>query len=347
MDEFALRAANLLVGNDQGAAGLEMAVLGPGVRFLSDTWIALTGAELSARLDGKPLQRWRNVEAHDGSVLSFHGMQDGMRAYLAVAGGIDVPLVMGSRSTYVKAAIGGVEGRALIKGDVISTLATAKEAIFVPRRLPEEFETPIYGEHHEIRVILGPQQQAFTPEAISTLWGSSYVISLESDRMGYKLEGPPLEHRTGPDIVSDGNPPGAIQVPGEGIPTILLADRGTTGGYTKIATVISIDVGRLAQAVPGNSVSFRPVTLEEARLALRQQEAVLSAIAARGHMAHVPSTTLSISVDGEAYEVVDEDGNVIAQPHVTGSQTSARGHRATATVDGHAFEFEVEVRREE
>jgi antagonist of KipI len=347
MDEFALRAANLLVGNDQGAAGLEMTVLGPGIRFLTDTWIAVTGADLSPQLDGKPLPGWQTVEAPEGGVLSFHGMKDGMRAYLAVAGGIDVPIVMGSRSTYVKGAIGGLEGRPLSWGDVVSTLPTEPGASFVPRRLPEGYEAPSYGEHHELRVILGPQHRAFGPEALSALWSSSYVISLDSDRMGFRLEGPSIAHQAGPDIVSDGSPPGAIQVAGDGIPTILMADRGTTGGYTKIATVISADIGRLAQGVPGQSVAFKPVTVEEAHQVLREGEAVLSAIEGGGVSSTRASPKLSILVDGEAYEVESEDGEVILAPHPTEGAARTRSHRASATVDGHTYEFEVEVQRED
>ena len=347
MDEFALRAANLLVGNDDGAAGLEMTVVGPSARFLADTWIALTGADLSARLNDVPLPRWQTVMVPRGSTLSFHGMQDGMRASLAVAGGIDVPVVMGSRSTYVKAGIGGLEGRALRKGDVISTLPTEPGAGFTSRRLPDGYDAPVYGEHHEIGVILGPQHRAFSTEAIATLLGSGYTISLDSDRMGYRLEGPPIEHQTGPDIVSDGNPLGAIQVPGDGIPTILLADRGPTGGYAKVATVISADIGRLAQAVPGQSVTLRSVTIEEAHEALREREAILSAINATGPIAASSTPRLSVLVDGQAYEVVSDEGQAVSLQELSGKGTSLRSHRVRATVHGQTFEFEVEVRQDD
>ena len=343
MDEFALRAANLIVGNDQGAAALETTVIGPGIRFLTDVQIAVTGADLSPRLDGEPLPRWETVQASKGGELSFHGMQDGLRAYLAVAGGLDVPVVMGSRSTYVKAGIGGLLGRALRTGDVLSTLPNGPQDESLQRRLPDDYDVPNYGEHHEIRVILGPQQDAFSSEVVSTFLYSTYTISLESDRMGYKLQGPPLTHQAGPDIVSDGNPLGAIQVTGDGVPTILLADRGTTGGYTKIATVISADIGRLAQAVPGHSLSFKSVGVEEAHHALRRQEDVLSAIV--HPTAGMASPGLSVLVNGEAFEVVNEDGDVVSQPQLAGDSTRTASHRVRATVDGHTYEFEVEVRQ--
>ena len=347
MDEFALRAANLLVGNDGGAACLEITVLGPTVEFLDDTWIAHTGADLSARLDEKAIPRWRAVEVSKGSVLSFHGQADGMRAYLAVAGGIDVPVVMGSRATYVKAAIGGFQGRALKQGDVVSVLPTSPDARFVPRGLPTGFEAPAYGESHEIRAILGPQHASFTAEAIMEFWTTVYTISMDSDRMGYRMEGPRIGHRDGPDIVSDGNPLGAVQVPGDGVPTVLLADRGTTGGYTKIATVISRDIGRLAQAVPGQSVTFKGVTIEDAQQLLRESEAVLAAIASDDGTVAVPAPPLSIIMDGEAFEVTSEDGRVLSGPRALERAATVRRRKARATADGQTFEFQVEVQRED
>ena len=337
-DQFALRAANLLVGNPQGAAGLEMTVIGPTATLLIDTWIAVTGADLAAQLNGQPMPRWESVEASAGSVIAFPEMRDGVRAYLAVAGGIDVPPVMGSRSTYVQAGIGGFQGRALSNGDVISTFPV-DEALAVHRELPEGYEPPRYGERHEVRVILGPQLGAFGEDAISTLTGSEYLISLDSDRMGYRLEGPRLEHEAGADVISDGNPLGAIQVPGDGTPTVLLVDRGTTGGYTKIATVISSDISQLAQAVPGQSVTFRLVTHEEARRITGERETALRAVAG------LPPR-LSVKVDGEVYEVVDDDGEVVSEPGMSGDGGSAGTHRARATLDGRSYEFEVEVRRD-
>ncbi len=345
MDEFALRAANLLVGNDEGAAGLEITVLGPGIRFAVDTWIAVTGADLSAQLDGEALPRWQAVEVHGGGVLSFHGMEEGMRAYLAVAGGIDVPVVMGSRSTLVKASLGGFEGRALKVGDVVPILPVEPGARSIPLGLPEGYQAPAYGEHHEIRVILGPQHGAFNEEAVAALWSSTYVISLDSDRMGYRLEGPPIEHRTGPDIVSDGNPLGAVQVPGDGVPTILLADRGTTGGYTKIATVISTDIGKLAQAVPGQSVAFKAVTIEEAYQLRREREAALVAIRDQKQSRKGSSPGFIILVDGQAYDVIGEHGEAVSRPPTAGGAARGQSRQATATVDGHTFDFEVEVQR--
>ncbi len=346
MDEFALRVANVMVGNDQGAAGLEITVLGPSIRFLADTWIAVTGADLSPQLDGEALPGWQTVEAREGSVLTFGGMQDGIRAYLAVAGGIDVPLVMGSRSTYLKAAIGGLEGRALKKGDVLCAFPVEPDASLPQLRLPARYMAPVYGGRHELRIVPGPQDRAFAPEALSTLLNTRYRIALDSDRMGYRLEGPPIPHQDGPDIVSDGNPLGAIQVPGDGTPTILLADRGTTGGYAKIATVISADIDKLAQALPGQSVSFKRVTVEEAHGALREKEAIFTAMTGKG-ATPTASPKLSISVDGEVFEVVDEAGETVSQPELVEEAATIRSRRGTATIKGHTYEFQVDIQRED
>jgi biotin-dependent carboxylase-like uncharacterized protein len=340
-------AANLLVGNDRGAACLEVSVLGPSMTFLAPTWIAVTGADLSARLDDTPLPLWQSALVGEGSALSFHGMEDGMRAYLAIAGGIDVPEVMSSRSTYVMSAIGGYQGRALIKGDIVSVHEAAGAAEFVLRRMPQGFTHPSHGDRHHLRVIAGPQDGGFTGEAMETLLGSEYTVSHEADRMGYRLDGPPLKHVAGADIVSDGNPPGAVQVPGDGLPTILLADRGTTGGYTKIATVVSADLGRLAQAVPGQTVTFSLGTVEEAHEALRQEQAVLAAISALPAETATPSPGLSVLVDGEAYEVDGEDGEQVARPRREGAMFQSQSRRVRATIEGRTFEFEVETQRED
>ena len=204
MDPFALRAANLLAGNDENAAALEMTVIGPTVEFKGDAVIAVTGADLTPMLDDSPMPRWEAVRVTAGSGLSFHGMMDGIRGYLAVSGGIDVPEVMGSRSTYVKGGFGGLNGSAISAGDVLDTPDAAGPA----RAMSPEFQAPVYGTEHELRVILGPQDDAFDDGATSTLLGSTFTVSLDSDRMGYRLEGPQIAHRDSPDIISEGNAPG-------------------------------------------------------------------------------------------------------------------------------------------
>ena len=275
MDPFSLRASNVLVGNDQDAACLEMTVIGPRIRFLEDTLIAITGADLAFAIDGERMPRWQAIHVGKGSVLTSDVMVDGMRAYLAIDGGIDVPEVMGSRSTYSTSRIGGHRGRPLKVGDVLSALPSDPSRRHDERALPEDLEPVHYGHSHVIRVIVGPQADAFTPGALETLFDSRYSVSNDSDRVGYRLEGPHLRHEAGADIISDGSPAGAIQVPADGMPIVLMADRGPTGGYAKIATVISTDLGRLAQARPGDTISFRQVTVAQANSALLEQEAIL------------------------------------------------------------------------
>jgi biotin-dependent carboxylase-like uncharacterized protein len=343
MDTFSLRAANILAGNDQNAACLEMTASGPKLRFLRDTLIAVTGGDLGFTLDGEPMPRWCSVRVQKDSVLASEGVQDGFRAYLALAGGIEVPVVMGSRSTYLKSGIGGFQGRALKAGDRLSVLPLEPGRELRERRLPEDLEPVHYGHDHEIRAILGPQDSAFTSEAIATLLEAKYTVSATSDRVGYRLEGPILRHKRGPDIISDGSPLGAIQVPGDGLPIILLADRGPTGGYTKIATVISSDVGRIAQAAPGDTVSFKKVTIEEAQAVLREEESLLRSLDQEA--AAAVTGTVSIVVNGEEYEVTDEQGKPLFERLTPGAPHSAETRQAKVTVDGRTHEYNVQIRR--
>jgi antagonist of KipI len=281
MDLFALRAANRLAGNDDEAAGLEMTLLGPRLRFLAPASIALAGADLDAALDGRRVARWKTVKVAAGATLAFGGPRDGIRGYLAVSGGIDVPIVLGSRSTYTRSKLGGFDGRALKAGDVLQTPFPSPVIEGVIRRVPLD-RLPTHGHEHRLRVILGPQNDRFTSQGVLTFFCSTYTVTPQSDRMGYRFSGPKIEHAAGPDIVSDGTPLGAVQVAGDGLPIVLMADRGTAGGYTKIATVISVDVWRLSQAAPGDTVRFEAVTIEEAIAARRGQEAWLDAIVAVG-----------------------------------------------------------------
>ncbi len=340
LDTFALRAANLLAGNDDGDAGLEMTVLGPRVRFGADTWFAIAGADLAPTLDGQPVPSWQRVRAVGGSVLSFQGSRDGMRAYLAVAGGIDVPRLMGSRSTYLKGEFGGLGGRPLRAGDELHTLGGPREGELDEVELPGSFVVPEYGHDHRIRVVLGPQSDAFTEAGVETLLGSEYKISVQSDRMGYRLDGPAIEHVSGPDIVSDGTALGAIQVPGNGQPIILLADRGTTGGYAKVATVLSVDIGRIAQAMPGDAIRFEAVSVEEAHAILAGQEAALRDLAAAAGVG--PARGLSVVIDGENFEVADEFGEPVS---LSDGQHGGPiwSHNARAVSGGAEYEFDIRV----
>lgn len=347
MDVFALRVGNALVGNDDGMAGLEMTVLGPKIRFLADTWIAVTGADLGARLNGEPLATWQSVQVAGGDELSFQGPQDGMRAYLAVAGGLDVPLVMGSRSTYVKAGIGGLDGRALKPGDVLD--AVKADVAFVARKAPGSLSQG-YGSEHEVRVVLGPQDDRFTEAGLQTLLGSQYKVAIQSDRMGYRLEGPVIEHVEGPDVISDGTAFGAVQVPGDGQPIVLLADRGTTGGYTKVATVISADLHKFAQAMPGHTISFSAISVEDAHEIYRSRERLLDDIRAgksEGEPApsEVPLVRLGVSVGDRSIEIIDEGGDDIPVPAWATEAGDGGQIKGRASIKGKTFEFDVTVHK--
>ncbi len=274
VDPFALRVGNVLAGNEEGAAGLEITLAGPRLQFLADAVIAITGGDLAPRLDDEPAATWQAVAVPRGAVLSFGKPRDGQRAYLAIAGGIDLPQVLGSRSTYTRSGLGGLEGRPLQAGDRLPTSGEGPAAQPAGRKLPRE-QVPSYGNSHVLRVVMGPQDDAFTETGIQTFLSAEYTATHQADRVGYRYQGPRIQHKGGADIISDGVPFGAVQVTGDGLPIVLLADRGTTGGYTKIAAVISVDLAGVAQAAPGDKTAFREVTLDEAHRALLEQEEVI------------------------------------------------------------------------
>jgi antagonist of KipI len=273
MDTFSFVAANRLVGNPDNSACLEITLVGPKIRFLRPTWGSLTGAHLSAHLNQYPLTPGRTFKAEKGDLISFGPRVYGIRAYLAVAGGFDVPVVLGSRSTYVYAGFGGYEGRPLRKGDTLSAFTQRGDNESTFAELPVEFQIEKY-DSSLIHVIVGPHEDRFTEEGLQTFFHSRYVVMSDSNRMGYRLKGPKITHRETPIVVSEATPVGAVQVPGQGTPVILLRERGTTGGYTKIACVISRDIDILAQIFPGEGIFFHPVDLSEAhRLDQKRWEA--------------------------------------------------------------------------
>lgn len=277
MDQFAAAVGNQLVGNARSEAVLEMMMLGPELKFGFAGSIALTGADLSPKINGSPVSMWQTLVVQAGDVLSFGGLKSGLRGYLAVAGGIDTPLVMSSRSTYTKAALGGFEGRALKAGDQVPVGADVSGVPSVLLAVPAEL-IPVYTASKTIRIVMGPQDDAFTEAGIQTFLDNVYTVTNECDRMGYRLEGPSIEHVKGGDIISDGIAFGAVQVPGHGKPIIMMADRQTTGGYTKIAGVISVDLPLLAQSKPGDQIRFKRVSLEEAHELLKAREDFYSEI---------------------------------------------------------------------
>jgi len=271
MDPFSLRAANLLAGNPPDAAALEITIAGPKLRATEKCLVALAGADLSLKVNGWRMPVQMALFVRQGWTIEFGERKTGCRAYLAAAGGIDVAPVMGSRSTYLSGGFGGFEGRALRSGDL---LPVGESSLYLPGLAGRSFPPgliPKCGTAPEIRVVLGPQDDHFTRAGVETFLSSEYQISPTSDRMGYRLQGPAIAHEREADIISDGVSLGAVQVPADGQPIIMMADRQTTGGYPKIATVISVDVPLLAQCLPGQSaVRFKAIGVEEAQARYRE-----------------------------------------------------------------------------
>lgn len=270
MDSRSMQLANLLVGNAAGVGVVEMTMAGLTARFDCDCVIALTGADMCARLEEQMVKRYQAISVHAGDTLRMQTAQHGMRAYLAVAGGFDLPTVMGSMSTNLKCRLGGFHGRKLQRGDVLplnQSLSLNEPGKCLP--IPEE-----YPEEVKLRVLLGPQEDAFTQQGLFTFLNETYTVTDQADRMGIRLSGAKIDSKSGVDIISDGIATGSIQIPASGTPIIMMADRQTTGGYAKIATVISADLPIAAQVRPGTRIRFAQVTEQEAvrlrREAVRQ-----------------------------------------------------------------------------
>jgi biotin-dependent carboxylase-like uncharacterized protein len=260
--------ANRLVGNPDTAAGLECTYMGPRFQVDRACAIAVTGAPAPVTVNGSEAPRWATIMLRAGDTVRVAAPRTGVRSYVAFGGGIDVPLVLGSRSTYLRGQLGGVDGRALRPGDVLSLFDAPlpAERAVAPRPVGDDPE-PV------VRVVLGPQADRFTDEGIATFLGSAYEMLPQSDRMGARLRGPRIAHARGHDIISDGIALGSIQVPGDGQPIALLVDRQSAGGYTKVATICSFDIGRVGQLKPGQHLRFRAIPLAEAHSELRQWQA--------------------------------------------------------------------------
>jgi biotin-dependent carboxylase-like uncharacterized protein len=275
LDTFSYRAGNLLVGNQQGEASLETTIMGLKLKALREVVVAVTGGDLSPTLNGEPLEMWRTHLLVEGDIIHFKKVRTGCRAYLAASGGLILSQVMGSRSTYLSGKFGGLDGRALKKGDILFTPDIRSPLSQLDFRFPGDW-IPHFGKEALLRVIPGPQDHHFTEKGLQTLSSSFYQVTPQCDRMGVRLDGPKIERRSDVEesIISEGLIAGAIQVPGDGKPIIILTEL-VTGGYTKIATVISMDLSKVAQLKPGDRVRFAPVSVEEAHQLLREQEELL------------------------------------------------------------------------
>ncbi|MGD2138855.1 MAG: biotin-dependent carboxyltransferase family protein [Burkholderiales bacterium] len=292
MDTRSLRIANLLVGNEQGAAALEVTLVGPSLLFDSDALIAVCGGDLSPVVDGRPLPMNRPVWIARGSLLSFGQPLAGCRAYVAFAGGIDVALVLASRSTYLRTGFGGVKGRAVTKGDRINAVAGevshflqlldsasfASSGFAAPKWSVRVDSGRMLARPQRIRFIAGRHWELLAPAVREMFVEEKFRVGAASDRMGYRLEGVGLERHEYGNIVSEAVAFGTIQLPPDGNPIILMADRQTVGGYPRIGEVASVDLPLLAQLKPGDMLEFEQISLSEAHNLSHVQEKALARI---------------------------------------------------------------------
>ncbi|TQR13741.1 biotin-dependent carboxyltransferase family protein [Psychrobacillus soli] len=272
MDPLSFRLANILVGNEEGEAALEVTLIGPYLQFHNDGVIAITGGNLSPKLNGQAVTMWKALRVKQGDELRFGNCVDGCRAYIAFAGGIDTPEIMGSQSTFIRGNYGGKDGRALKAGDRLPLGISFYGVDDLTGRRIRPADVPDFTTDRPVQFIVGPHEQEFTDESFASFLNKPYTVSNESDRMGYRLQGPILEHVNSPDIISDFITVGTIQVPGSGQPIIHMADCGTSGGYTKIGVITTIDLPYVAQRKPGDNLTFQPVAMKVAQLQLRKQE---------------------------------------------------------------------------
>lgn len=280
MDHTALRLANLILGNPKGQSVLEFTLVGPKLITTEDIWFTVTGGDFPILLNETEVPAYTAIEMKAGDTLDIKGVRQGNYGYLAFSRRFDIKPVMESDSTNVKSHIGGLKGRILEAGDQLNFRAGQDKA--GRRRSADDYrgrtvrprDRSLLNEPQPnlLRVILGPQQDAFTEEGLATFLGSEYVLSQHIDRMGYRMAGLAVEHREGADILSDGTVFGVVQIPADGQPIVLMADRQTTGGYTKIATVITADLPELVQGRPGTAYRFQAVSVEEAQRLLQEME---------------------------------------------------------------------------
>ena len=323
MDLHAFRTANILVGNDPDEAGLEMTVMGAELTFTDPAVVAITGADMGATLNGNRTAMYRALPVQAGDILKFGFAMKGCRTYLAVRGGIGVEPVMGSRATMLGKNFGGFKGRKLQKDDRLE-IRPCTEALAHPETYFTDEEAVPEGVR-TLRVIMGPQEDRFTQQGIHTFLNSEYTVGQDFDRQGYRLEGEKIEHKTDSNIISDGVVTGSIQIPGTGLPIVMTAERATVGGYTKIATVITVDLPLIGQCKAGDRIRFQEVSVETAQELLRQEADRLEALRRQVEdPAHLPPADtplpqeaaapaveheyeyirdVTISINGKSYEV--------------------------------------------
>ncbi len=288
MDNFSFRVGNLLVGNDEAAAGLEMTYMGFELEAGCPTIIAATGAAVSLQINDTPAALWQAHAIQSADRIRLGNVTQGARAYLCIAGGIDVPVLLGSRSTYMLGRFGGVHGRKLVAGDQLQLGPVSPRHLASPGRTFDQSLIPPLTKELEVRVVMGMCSHRITPDSYEEFLAASWEVSTEADRIGYRLKGPTFAFRSGEqpfgagadpsNVVDLGYPVGSIQIPGGLEAIMLLNDAVTGGGYTTIGTAIKADLDRVAQASPGTHIRFRSVGIEEALQARRSREAKLKQI---------------------------------------------------------------------
>ncbi len=284
-DSLSLMLGNLLLGNSLNAAGIEVLWGELCLEFLEKTWIAITGANLGAKINDQDVPMWQTLPVEPGQKLHFSGRRNGLRAYLLLAGGIDVPFFLGSRSTYLFLARGGHQGRKLEKGDVLSTFSPSEE--MSPCRIPSSLQ-PSYSSPWHLRMVYGLQYELITEDSLKHFESENWTVSSESNRIGLRLSGPTLEFkkrfdagmeemggRDPSNIPTEGNPLGSIQCPSGSQLIIIGPDGPCEGGYAKVGTIISADFHLLGQVMPEDKVTFHPVSLQQAYEAIDMQKSLL------------------------------------------------------------------------
>ncbi|MEN6565072.1 MAG: biotin-dependent carboxyltransferase family protein [Veillonellales bacterium] len=299
MDLYSLRIANVLVGNDEAEAALEITLMGPSLMLEKGTLFAITGGDLSPKIDGIPVPTWRPVFLRQDSELQFGPCTAGCRSYLAVAGGYGFSPVMGSKSTYLRAAIGGFHGRGLEKGDILPLGNPGEKSRLLICQLENKMTkqpfstTPWQAKAsyitkqdriRQVRVTRGRHFDHFTEESQSRFFQEAFEITKNSDRMGYRLSGPTMKLKAPLEMVSEGIVLGTVQVPPDGNPIVLVADRHSVGGYPKIAQVIMADIPVLAQIKPGEKIQLQEVSLEEAENIYLENEKRIQTIKTAIHL---------------------------------------------------------------
>lgn len=263
MDARSFKIANLLLDNPENEAVLEFTLIGPTLEFTSETIIAITGGDFQPKINDEPAPMYKAIYMHKGDILKFGSARTGSRGYIAFSSYLSIPVVMGSRCTNLKSCIGGFKGRRLQDGDYINFRIKRRYLpFFLSRKLePDDFSQ----EETVLRVVMGPQDDMFSKQGIETFLNTEYIVTSEFDRMGCRLDGAYIARKSESDMISDGIALGSVQVPSHGKPIILLADRQTTGGYPKIATVASVDIPKLVQRKTDHKIRFQAISVQEAQ----------------------------------------------------------------------------------